>query len=338
MSKNKVTLADIAEITGLSTSTVSRALNDSSLIPEATKQLVRTVADETNYRPHLGARNFRLQKSFNIGVVIPIEASHVETLSNPFVLEFIGSVGTALRQHDYNLLLIQENRLNEHYWQSGLVDGFIQLGHGLDRHIMESLPDDMPFVVWGPYFPDRPYVSVGINNTELSHQVVQHLITQGRRKIAIIVGERYQQSDTEPYQRMLGYRHALEEADLHYDDSLVGLANFDTGIGYHAAQSLLNNHPDIDAIFVASGDLIALAVIEAIRQMGKNVPDDIAIVSFDNCHIGVHCSVPLTTVSQEVKSGGAKALVDALLTQIDGQSVQPFEIEGKIIIRQSSGV
>src|SRR5690606_34731840 len=104
MPNTKITLADIAKIAGVSTSTVSRALSDSPQISVAVKKRIRAIAKEHNYQTHLGARNFRLQKSNVIAIVLPIEANDSEILSNPFVLEFTGAIGLELRHHGYNLL------------------------------------------------------------------------------------------------------------------------------------------------------------------------------------------------------------------------------------------
>lgn len=336
MEKNKFTLADIARLTGMSTSTVSRALNDSSLISEETKNLIKEVAREHNYQMHLGARNFRLQKSFTVAVVIPIDATSTETLTNPFVLEFIGAIAIELRTYGYNLLLLQDMQINEQYWRSGLVDGFIQLGHGIDYTPLDKLPEEMPLVVWGPTFPNRPYVSIGIDNFELSYQIVKHLINLGRRKIGIIVGD-YQDPETEAYQRLQGYQQALGEAGYSIDQRLIGYAGYDATIGYRVAQDFAAQISDLDGIFVGSGDVIALAVIEALRQSGKQVPEDVAVVGFDNCGISENCGIPLTTVSQEIKTTGVQELVQSLMLQIDGQVAHSKVIEGKLIIRRSCG-
>ena len=271
-----------------------------------------------------------------MAVVIPIDADSSETLSNPFVLEFIGSVGNELRNHGYNLLLLQENQINEQYWQSGLVDGFIQLGHGLDRTALSSLPRDMPLVVWGCPLPDRPYISIGVDNVALSYQIVKHLINLGRKKIAIITGAD-QDEETEAVHRLQGYQKALDEAGYTFDERLIGYAGFDTGEGYRVAKELAEQIPDLDGVFVGSGDIVALAVIEALRQSGKQVPEDVAVVGFDNCNIGVHCGVPLTTVSQEIKTMGARELVDSVMLQIEGQPAKSKVLEGKIVIRRSCG-
>lgn len=337
MEKAKFTLADIAKITGLSTSTVSRALNDSPLINDETKRHVQEVARQHNYKIHMGARNFRLQKSFTVALVIPIDASNSETLTNPFVLEFIGSVGNELRNYGYNLLLLQENQINAQYWHSGLVDGFIQLGHGSDNNAVMSLPENMPLVVWGVRLPSRSYVTIGIDNLSLSEQLVQHLVSLGRRKIGIIVGN-YDDPETEAYQRLQGYKNTLIANGITVDQALIGYAGFNTGEGYRAATEMVLQKPDLDAIFVAAGDVIALAVMEAIRQCGKRVPEDIAVTGFDNCDIGVFCGVPLTTVSQEIKETGARELVENIMLQIEGTSTESKVIEGKLIIRRSCGV
>lgn len=335
MTKAKLTLADIAKMTGMSTSTVSRALNDSPLINDETKQRIQAIARDHNYQVHLGARNFRLQKSYVVAVVIPIEASDAETLSNPFVLEFIGSVGFELRKSGYDLLLIQEREINERYLHSGLVDGFIQLGHG-EYPVLNRLPQGIPLVVWGPPFAGQKYVSIGIDNWALSRSAVEHLIQSGRKRIGLITGE-YHKQTTEAHLRFQGYQESLIDAGMEIDPALISVSEWNPADGRRATQQLIEQAPDVDAIFVSSGDAVALAVMETLRQLGRSVPSDVAVVGFDNCEIGVHGGLALTTVSQEIKTIGARLLVESLMQQIEGNTVSTQVIDGKIIIRRSCG-
>lgn len=336
MPHTKVTLADIAKLAGVSTSTVSRALTDSPQISDAVKRHIKTIAAQHHYQTHLGARNFRLKKSHVAALVLPIDASDGETLSNPFVLEFIGTIGAELRRVGYNLLLLQDKRADQQFWESGLVEGFIQLGHGLDLDRLNDLPPEMPFVVWGPKLANQRYCTVGIDNLKLAQQAVEHLIHMGRRRIGIITGT-FGQFDTESYLRFEGYREALDLAGIPFDQDLVTYANFESQSGYQAAAKLYAQAPDMDAVFAAHSDVVALTAIEALRERGRVIPDDVAVIGFDNIALGSHFGLPLTTVSQEVQTTGARALVDALMRQIAGETVHPVILEGKLIIRQSCG-
>lgn len=336
MRNSKITLADIAKLAGVSTSTVSRALTDSPQISVAVKQRIRDLAEAHDYQIHVGARNLRLRKSHIVAVVLPIEADDREMLSNPFVLEFIGAVQMALRQFEYNLLLLQQKRIDPMFWRSNLADGFIQLGHGVDPQILNSLAPDIPLVVWGPQFSDRCYCTVGVDNWKLAQQAVTHLIKLGRQRIGVLCGG-FGKDDSESYLRYCGYREALNLAGISHDPALVAFTDFGSVSGYRAAEQLLSQAPDLDAIFAAHSDIVALAAIEALRQAGRTVPDDVAVVGFDNVSIGVHFGMPLTTISQEVQTTGAQVLVETLMKQMAGEVTPSVTIEGKLIIRRSCG-
>ncbi len=333
---SKITLADIAKLTNVSVSTVSRALHDNPQISAEVKKRIQAVANEHHYHIHLGARNLRLRRSNVIGLVLPIEADDFLTFANPFVLEFIGAIGVELRKNGLNLMLTHERVINQQLWDSGLVDGYIQLGHGVQPHKLKEGVADLPLVVWGAHLPNQPYCTVGVNNRCLARQAVEHLLKLGRKVIGIVVGN-FGEQNTESYFRYCGYLDALKQANIPYDPRLVVFTDFDSRSGYEAAQHLLQQAPDVDAIFAANGDIVALATINAVLHSGRAVPYDVSVVGFDNIDLAVHFGIPLTTVSQELKPTGAQILVEALLKQLIGEKPQSITIDGKLVIRKSCG-
>lgn len=333
---SKITLADIARLTNVSVSTVSRALHDNPQISAEVKKRIQAVANEHQYQAHLGARNLRLQRSNVIGLVLPIEAEDFLTFSNPFVLEFIGAVGVELRRCGFNLMLTHERIINRQLWDAGLVDGYIQLGHGVQPHKLKQVASDLPLVVWGVHLADQPYCIVGVDNRHLAQQAVTHLLRLKRRVIGIVVGS-FGEQNTESYFRYCGYLDALQQVDIPYDPRLVVFTDFDSRSGYEAARQLLEQAPDVDAIFAANGDIVALSTIHAVLQSGRRVPDDVSVVGFDNIELSVHFGIPLTTISQELKQTGARVLVEALMKQLTGERPQSITIDGKLVIRQSCG-
>ncbi|MBI5564797.1 MAG: LacI family DNA-binding transcriptional regulator, partial [Chloroflexi bacterium] len=187
-------LADIARLAGVSKSTASRALQGSSLISAETTALVQAVARKHDYKPNLLARNFALQRSNTIALVLPIDPASDEILANPFILKFLGIVGSALRKQGYDMLVSQttsiDAQVDTRYHSSGLVDGYILLGRGKDdTHLNELAAKGVPLVVWGPILPKQKYCSVGIDNVAIARVAVQHLIDHGRRRIAIITDD-----------------------------------------------------------------------------------------------------------------------------------------------------
>lgn len=322
--------------TGTSTSTVSRALNNSPLINDETKQRIQAIARDHNYQIHLGARNFRLKRSFVVAVVIPIETSDAATFTNPFILEFIGSVGVELRNNSYDLLLIQDRAINERYLRSGLVDGFIQLGHG-DYPILNSLPDDIPLAVWGPPFPGQKYCTIGIDNWGLSREAVEHLLRLGRRRIGLITTHDHDKTTNEANNRLQGYQEALHNAGLPVDPALIVSTDWNPSSGLEATHRLIEQAPDVDAIFVSSGDAMALVVMETLRQLGCSMPDDVAIVGFDGSSVGKLARCRSRQSVRKFVPQAAKLLVESLMQLIDGNKAPTQVIDGKLIVRRSCG-
>lgn len=333
------TLAEIAELAGVSPATASRALRDSSLVTDETKARVLQVAREYNYRPHLGARHLRLQRTYTVAIVLPLDIPAHETLVDPFLLQFIGEVGAILHEAGYDLLISRARTddvtVGDRYWRSGLADGLVVVGRTADDHHITALGEEgAPIVVWGPELSDQTYCSVGPDNRSEARQAVTHLIEQGRRRIGILRGgvePRFRES----YLRYQGYRDALIDADLPIDSDLAvsGISTFASG--RQSMQQLLEQAPDVDAVFAYS-DVMAIAAMEILRESGRRIPDDVAVVGFDDIDLAAYCNPPLTTVSQEIAGGGAAILVNKLIAQINGEKVISETRPGRLVIRESS--
>lgn len=331
-----VTLADIARLAGVSSATVSRALRDSPLISEETKARVRAVAKTHNYRPNLVARNLRLKQSQTVALVLSVTARS-DYLADPFLAKFIGAVGSALRAQGYDLLITQasesEPDIGARYLDSGRADGLVFLGRTtFDDRLVARMAEDAPIVVWGPQLAEQSYCSVGIDNVHWSRTAVAHLLDLGRRRVAFLGGDAFCMEMSHRYQ---GYEAALQVAGIAVDPALIANASWDSHTGYEAMQQLLAAAPDLDAVF-ANSDVLAIAALEALRAGGRRVPQDVAVVGFDNIAIGAFTSPPLTTVSQNLREG-APLLVEKLLRLIANETAAPATIPGKLIVRQSSG-
>lgn len=339
MSDAPKTLAEIAALAGVSPSTASRALRNSPLISTETTARVKAVATKYNYRPNLMAKNLRLGRSNTIALVLPDNRHDAYYLSDPFLLKCIGLVGSELRKHDYELLLTQVHTADAdtgaRYVHSGRADGLVIIGRGPNDAPLNEMADaGIPLVSWGPAVSGQKYCSVGIDNVSVSVEAINHLLARGRKRIGYIGTQSRGCYDT--VLRYDGYVIALTAAGLPIDPSLIIEADFTAAGGYKAAQQLLANAPDTDAMFVCS-DVMAIAAMEAMRAAGKRVPEDISVIGFDNIELGAYCSPPLTTVSQELESGGVKLMVDKLLAQINGESVSSELLQGRLIIRYSCG-
>lgn len=340
----KVTLQDIAQLAGVSRSTASRALRDSPLISLETRRRVQAIAREHNYQANLLARNLRLQQSNTVAFVITLKHGDVEYLSDPFLLKFIGETNTALRRHGYDMLITQMEEesgtagssaptIAEQYIRSGRADGLILLGRSpRNEEFMADLPAGTPVVFWGPALPGEPWVAVGVDNVAAVREAVQHLIQRGRRRIAYLGNE----DCVEAVQRGLGYQQALQEAGLPIDEALFSPeAGYTSRGGHEGMKRLLQQAPDLDAVFAMS-DVLAIGAMAVLREAGRRVPEDVAVVGFDNIPLSAYTSPTLTTVSQNLGHGGAEQLVTQLLRQIQGQPAESVIMPHRLIVRQSS--
>ncbi|MDX1521153.1 MAG: LacI family DNA-binding transcriptional regulator [Anaerolineae bacterium] len=335
------TMKDIARLAGVSPSTASRALRDSPLISDATKERVKKVAREHAYRLHRGARNLRLKKSNTIVVILPYDFDTESALSNPYVHKMLGTVGSALREHRYDLLVSHLEdigpAIDDLYVHSGLADGAIILGRGDNdpAKLAALAATGIPFVVLGPEYENQGYCSVGINNITSAYQAVSHLAGLGRRRIAII-SDNFDSPHSEACLRYWGYLRALAEWGLPVDKKLAIRSTTSARSGHASVQVLLETSPDVDAIFVVS-DVLAISVMQALGEANRRVPEDVAVVGFDNIGLCDFTIPPLTSVSQRLNDGVATLLVEKLMQLIDGQAAESAMLEGKLVIRQSCG-
>ncbi|MFT7586574.1 MAG: DNA-binding LacI/PurR family transcriptional regulator [Cellvibrionaceae bacterium] len=340
--KTSKTMADIARMAGVSASTASRALRNSPLISQQTIDRVKSVAKEHGYRPHLGARNFRLKKSNIIVLVLPFNYADADVLGNPYIFKIIGTIGSTLREHGYDLLLSQMDRISEQiddrYIHSGIADGAIIIGRGDNdpQKIASLVGTGVPFVVLGPELANQTYCSVGIDNLSSASQAVKHLAKLGRKRIAIVSDNR-EDPLSEPYMRYQGYLKALKDLSIVFDKNLVATSTDSGKSGYSAVQQLLKAAPDFDAVFVATSDIVAISVIQALRNSGKRIPKDVAVVGFDNIDLCDFISPSLTSISQNLQDGIAQHLVEKLLDQINGKEVSSVMMSGSLVIRRSCG-
>lgn len=336
MKKTVKTIADIARLANVSKSTVSRALNDSSLISRETKDKIRSIARENNFQIHNPARQLSLRQSHTIAFVT--HAYHLECFSmdDLFGLEIMGGVSAGLYERGYDMLVVHVNPKEtdwaHQYLDSGRADGFILLtATRKQSHIKTLVEMDAPFIVWGVPTIQNKYCSVTGDNITGGRLAAEHLISIGRQKIAFLGGPR---EDLEVQQRYKGYETALNAASLTADPDLVANGDYTSESGAEAIQQLLNQRPDLDAVFVNS-DLMAIAAINLLRDQGKRVPEDVAVIGYDDLSIAKLNTLPLTTIRQNVPLAGkllAHNLIQYLQTGIITNTTVPVEL----VVRKSA--
>jgi DNA-binding LacI/PurR family transcriptional regulator len=331
----KLQMQDIARLAGVSTATVSRALNHSSLVNDATRVRIEELARSLKYRVNVSARNLRLQRNRTVAVVVPYDSATRQHISDPFFMGMLGNLADTLTARGYDMLLsrVDAERLDlaADLEASGRAIGVILIGqwHHHDQ-LNELAVRHVPIVVWGARLPQQVYCTIGSDNVAGGALATAHLLAVGRRRIAFFgdpelpeVGHRYE-----------GYRQALAQHGVPLDGSLVRRAAFVETSAQDTVESLCAERVVFDAIF-ASSDLLAIRAIRALRDQGLSVPHDIAVVGYDDIELAQYVSPSLTTVRQPV-AAGAVALVDALLALIEGGQPDPSILPTTLIVRDSS--
>lgn len=330
------TLEEVAQLAGVSRSTVSRVINHSPRVSPDTRATVWEAIKASGYQPHAAARSLVTNRTRIIGLLIP-EA--VATLfSDPFFLLLIQGITGACNDHHYHLMLSvfsgheDEEDPYRRVVGSGYLDGVIVASTTLDDPLIPRLLQDrIPFVSVGRY-PDHRVSYVDVDNVGGARKAVEHLLESGHQRIATISGPRRMIAGTD---RLKGYHEALESHGLSIDDSLVIEGDFTEEGGRRAMQSLLPQDPD--AVFVAS-DTMALGALKALRAEGFGVPDDIALVGFDDMPYAATAAPPLTTLRQPIQRIGSLAL-EALLDVIedDLHRVRRVVVPTELVVRASCG-
>ena len=341
MKEDKPTSFDIAYRAGVSQSTVSRALRNSPLVSEQTREKVQLIAKELNYKVDINARNLRSQHSKTIALLLCEDPSSGESMINPFFLSMLGSITRATARHGYDLLISFQQSSEDwqaDYEDSHRADGIIFLGYGdyltyIER-ISQLAEDGAHFITWGPVMADQPGYFIGCDNRDGAYLVTRHLLALGRKRIAFLGGA--SEHCPEFNERYQGYEKALKEVGIALDPLLQLDAETSEEAGYQAVQQLDKRNIDYDAIFGAS-DLIAIGAIKALKEQGIKVPQGVAVVGFDDIPIASYMNPPLTTVQQDTKLAG-ELLVEYLLELVGGGVIESRLLPAKLMVRGSCGV
>jgi len=329
------TIADIARLAGVSKSTVSRALNDSPLIGEETTARIRSLARQYNFQINASARRLSMKESRTIAFVT--HAYHTEfSVADLFGLEIMGGISNGLAKQGYDMLVIHvdphDTKWAHQYFDTGRVDGFILMTSSRKQsHVKALLEIGAPFIIWGVPPPNQKYCSVTGDNFIGGKLATERLTSLNRRKIGFIGGPDY---ELEVQHRLNGYKTVLQEAGRTVESELIEYGDFSNTSGAEAMKRLLKQSPDIDGVFVNS-DLMAIAAMDIIREHGKSVPEDIAVVGYDDLSIAEHSHPPLTTVRQNIPLAG-KLLAQNLIQYLGSGMVTNVSISVELIVRESA--
>jgi DNA-binding LacI/PurR family transcriptional regulator len=339
--KGKPTSFDIAYLAGVSQSTVSRALRGSPLVNRETRQRVQAIAKELNYKLDKNASNLRKQRSATLALLLFEDKTSDDSLINPFFLAMLGSITRACARCGYDLLISFQQLSDDwhaDYQDSHKADGLILLGYGdylIARDKLQTLAGQgTHFVCWGATVDDQPGVSIGCDNRQGGWLATEHLLGLGRRRIAFLGNATAH--CPEFLDRYRGHCDALQAAGLEAAaDLLVDVVDSTEQDGYRGVQELLSRGLAFDAVFAAS-DLIAIGAMHALAAAGYRIPDDVAVVGFDDIPTARFVNPPLTTVIQDTRLAG-EMLVEAVLSMIAGDAVANQRLPTRLVIRRSCG-
>ena len=302
------TIRDVARAAGVSTQTVSRVLNDRPDVAPETFERIRQIIEDTGYRPNMLARGLTQGRSHVLGVV----AYGLEYFGPSRVLTGIEQQAAEMG-YSISLNLIHEPETDDvdavlDSLFGRQVDGILwaipEVGNNRSWSRKKSPNFPVPVLLVGGVADEGPMPSIGIDNGAIGRLATEHLIAGGARRIGIVTGPL---SWWESRQRRRGWRESMEAGGLSAPDSLVVEGDWSPNSGEEGLGRLLAQHPDIDAVF-ASNDQMALGVLHALHQLGRTVPDHIAVVGVDNIAESSHFWPSLTTVHQPLHDAGGLAV------------------------------
>ncbi len=332
-----LTLEDIAKQSGVSRSTVSRVVNDDPNVSEQVRSRVQEVIQTTGYLPHAAARSLASRRTWMIGLVLPHTVSSFFT--DPYFPRLTQGVAQACNQHDLTLALFlvaskeDEERIYPRISRVGSLDGVIvQTARRHDKLVERLVRADFPVVIAGRPFVTEGVSFIDVDNIKAAHDAVCHLIKLGYKRIGTITGPL---NHTPGIDRKEGYLKAIREHNHAVDKSLIVEGDFTELGGYMMMKQLLPARPE--AVFAAS-DTMALGAVQVIREAGMRVPDDIAVIGFDDLPIATSMDIRLTTVRQPIIQFGISA-VETLIDLIEN-GIKPSRriiMDTELIIRDSCG-
>jgi LacI family transcriptional regulator len=329
-----ITLRQLAKAAGCSVSTVSRAISNSEHpVNDATRERILALANELGYRPNVTARGLKTDRTFTIGLV-------VYNISSPFTPVLIRGIQEYLKQRDYFSVIISTDWDPEsegeavHQLVSRSIDGVIFVESWRDETNNTLDLASKPYVYVYRLFDGDYTNSVLLDDLHGARLAVEHLVSLGHRRIAYINGPHGWVASKE---RLAGYQAVLAQYAIPFEPDLVGEGTWEVQSGYQASKEFLALAEHPTAIFAAN-DLMALGAIYGIQDAGLNVPNDIAIVGYDDRDFASFSNPTITTVcppSYEMGQLAAQLILDRLENRVEIKD--PIRVQGKLIVRESCG-
>ncbi|PWC09318.1 transcriptional regulator RbsR [Brenneria roseae subsp. americana] len=326
-------MKDVARLAGVSTSTVSHVINNNRFVSDAIREKVMKAVEELNYAPSALARSLKINQTRTIGMLLTAS-------NNPFYAEVVRGVERCCYERGYSLILCNTegdwarmSRNLETLLQKR-VDGVLLMcteNHRPSPEMVSRYPS-IPMVMmdWAPF---EGVIDVIKDNSLLGGEMAtNYLISRGYRKIACIAGP---QDKTSAYNRLEGYRQAMKHAGLSVPDEYEIFGDFEFETGYRAMQRLLTLEEKPEAVFTCN-DAMAVGVYRALYQAGLSIPEDVAVIGYDDIELARYISPPLTTIHQPKDELGELA-VDTLLYRLEHPDTEPnvLVLTPELMVRES---
>jgi LacI family transcriptional regulator len=334
-SPSSVTIRDVAREAGVSVATVSRFINKNAPVSTEVAERLHEVMSQMRYVPHAAARNLASRKTRVIGLLL-------NNLHNDFFVPLLNGVEAVVRQKGYNLIVATYHANSRDHMQPPIgphnTDGLLVFSDGLVDDDLASLNSKgFPMVlVHRTPPPDVPIPSVTVENIEITRLLVDHLIkVHGKKRILFLRGPVHQEDSA---RREAGYRAALHENGIPIDENLILNGDFERDVAYTAMNEFLGKNKQIafDAIFTGDDDA-AIGVLKSLHEHGVRIPDDVAVIGFDDLGFAPFLNPPLTTVRAPTERVG-KIATERLFGLLENHpSEEVIILPTEIIFRRSCG-
>ncbi len=318
-----ITLKDVAQRAGVSITTVSLVLNSKGNISEETRRRVLAAAEELHYHPNAHARHLRKRRTYTIGVFIA-------ALGGLFYEEILDGIHKVILQTDYELIVCPEARSISRILSNRQVDAAIVFDVKVPSDLLVSLAwKNFPIVVFDRYLESDYIFPLLIDNPGGTRQVFQHLYSQGARKLAFVAGA------TDSFDNFERGQTFVDEAHAHGLEVRLHQGDFTEASGYRIAQDIITAGDLPEAVFCAN-DQMAIGFLNALREGGLRVPQDVALVGFDDIPVARYLQPPLTTVHVSRTDWGARAAA-GLIEYLDrGTPLSTERVPARLVVRESS--
>jgi LacI family transcriptional regulator len=332
---HSVTIRQVAEKAGVSVATVSRYINRNAPISVEVAERLEKVMTELRYVPHAAARHLASKKTRVIGLLLT-------NMNNDFFAPLLNGIESVIRDHKYNLLVATYHADSRNDVPPPIgphnTDGMLIFADSLkDEDLINLYKSQFPLVLIHRTPPPSVNIpSVTVENKAATHKLIDHLIREHKKRRILFMRGPVQQEDS--YWRETGYRSALEANQIPFDENMVLTGQFERDVAYDSLNKFLGNGKRVafDAVFAGDDDA-AVGVITSLTEHGYRVPEDVAVVGFDDLRLSAFLTPPLTTVSAPTETVGRIA-AERLFSLFDKQFQEDMTLlPTELIIRRSCG-